>query len=117
MAMGKALAPLRQQNVLIIGSGSLTHNLAEVFRPSMGVHPDWAKQFEDWVFREVSTAHTDALINYRTEAPHGGHSHPTDEHFLPLFFAMGAGTPGVPGRRLHESMTFRSLAMDAYAFD
>ena len=114
--LGAALAPLREDGVLIIGSGSFTHNLAE-FRGRGSIDapaPDWVDSFVDWTSRAIEEGRVDALLDYRRQAPEAERNHPTEEHLLPLFAAMGAG--GGVGRRMHASTTFSILAMDAYAF-
>lgn len=115
--LGMALAPLRDRGVLVLGSGSFTHNLHEIPRPFRQVDtpaPDWVQAFADWAAAAIVEGRTDDLLDYRRIAPHGVRNHPTEEHLLPLFAAIGAG--GGAGRRLHDSTTFAVLRMDAYAF-
>ncbi|MDE2195642.1 MAG: dioxygenase [Gammaproteobacteria bacterium] len=112
LKLGEALAPLREQGVLIIGSGGATHNLREYFHASAdgtGVY----QAFADWLHDTLSRDDREALRHYRTRAPDAARNHPTEEHFLPLLVAVGAG--GRKATRLHASFD-RSLAMDAYAF-
>ena len=119
LALGRALAPLRDEGVLIVGSGSTTHNLAAFrqMRLQLDTPPvAWAEAFADWLAEKVEAGDEAALLNWRN-APEARRNHPTPEHFLPFFVPLGAGTPGVPGRVLHRSMTYGVLAMDAYAFD
>lgn len=119
--LGKALRPLTQEGVLVLGSGSLTHNLGEVFTPA-GLRrrdddvPAWVDDFAGWIAEKVADGDIDALLDYRTRAPFAVENHPTDEHLLPLFVALGAAGEGVHGNRLHDSREFGVLAMDAYAF-
>ena len=116
--LGAALAPLRERGVLIVGSGSFTHNLHEIPRPFRNIDtpaPDWVHEFADWASAAIVDGRRDDLLDYRRRAPHGVRNHPTEEHFLPLFVALGAGGDGA-GRRLHDSTTFAVLRMDAYAF-
>ncbi len=115
--IGQALAPLRDDNVLIMASGSLTHNLSAYFRGSQAPTEPWAQAFVDWVLDAVSENRIDDLLDFETKAPHAAMNHPTTEHFLPLFVALGAASPGTPGERLHTSMDGGVLAMDAYRFD
>lgn len=117
-ALGVALSGLRERGALVVGSGSFTHNLHEIPRPFRQVDtpaPDWVQEFADWSATAIIEGRSDDLLDYRRLAPHGARNHPTEEHFMPLFAAMGAGG-GVPGRRLHDSTTFAVLRMDAYAF-
>jgi 4,5-DOPA dioxygenase extradiol len=64
----------------------------------------------------VTDGRREDLLDYRRRAPHAVQNHPTDEHLLPLFIALGAGGDGAAPRRLHGSFTSGVLAMDAYAF-
>jgi 4,5-DOPA dioxygenase extradiol len=116
-AVGEALRPLREEGVLILASGNLTHNLSE-FRgqPIDAAPPEWVRAFDEWASWAIAEGQIEDLLNYRTLAPAAQRNHPTDEHLLPLFVAMGAGTPTTPGRHLHKSYTYGVLAMDAYAF-
>ena len=118
-ALGAALAPLRDEGVLLLGSGSLTHNLRLLFGGARPVEdaPEIAESraFRDWVAARVASGDREALLDYRAKAPHAALMHPTDEHWLPFYIAAGAG--GLVGaRRLHDDVTYGSLAMDAYAF-
>lgn len=119
-ALGTALAPLAAEGVLIVGSGSLTHNLRLVFggnRPAIDAPeiPESAA-FRDWVAERAGAADWPALFDYRHAAPHGVLMHPTDEHWLPFYVAAGAAGAAKAGQRVHDSLTFGCLAMDAYAF-
>jgi len=116
-ALGQALRPLRDQGVLVLASGSLTHNLRELDRrgPQAPVLP-WASAFADWVNAALTERRDEDMVAYRAKAPEARRNHPTDEHFLPLFVALGAATPGLPAEALHRSMEFGSLSMDSYRF-
>jgi 4,5-DOPA dioxygenase extradiol len=120
IALGRALAPLRKHGVLIIGSGSLTHNLGELAK---GGHaedapaPGWVQDFEEWVLAKAEAGAVDAIADYRSLAPHARENHPTEEHFLPLAFAFGAAGEGAKGARAHHSVQWGVLAMDAYVFE
>jgi 4,5-DOPA dioxygenase extradiol len=126
LALGQSLAPLTADGVLVIGSGSITHNLARVFA-SGSLHPPpdapatpESTGFRDWFAQHVAAADWPALSDYRQQAPHAVLMHPTDEHLLPFFIAAGAGlgvgAAAQPGLRVHASLTFGDLGMDAYAF-
>ncbi|MGE5516538.1 MAG: DODA-type extradiol aromatic ring-opening family dioxygenase [Bacteroidota bacterium] len=111
-ALGRTLAPLRDDGVLILASGALTHNLRAYFSADpQAVARSLA--FADWMASAVEQNRSGDLLSYRTLAPDAAYAHPTDEHLLPLFTALGAGGHG---RVLHRSMD-SSLAMDAYAWD
>lgn len=114
-AVGRALAPLRERNVLLIGSGSISHNLRAVFSPGSGADRAWVEGFTAWLQGAIEEGRTEDLLNAMAVAPQAARNHPTDEHLLPLFFAYGAGG-GAAGKRLHHSYTWNVLAMDAYAF-
>lgn len=112
--LGRRLAPLREEGVLILGSGSFTHNLRELaWRGGVADEPLWVTRFSDWVDRALVEGRTDDLVDYRTRAPEAARTHPTEEHFLPLFVALGAGGAA---ERLHSSTSMGALRMDAYAF-
>lgn len=89
LQLGQALAPLRDQGVAILASGSMTHNLYE-FSPNATQAEPYVQEFVAWVHSAVMTQATDALLNYRELAPHAQRAHPTEEHFLPLLVAHGA---------------------------
>ncbi|MBP9911538.1 MAG: dioxygenase [Rubrivivax sp.] len=119
-ALGQALAPLAEEGVLIVGSGSITHNLRRVF--AGGLRPDAdapatpeSKAFRDWFAERAAGADWNALLDYRRHAPHAVLMHPTDEHLLPFFVAAGAAGRQ-PATRIHASLTYGDLGMDAYAF-
>jgi 4,5-DOPA dioxygenase extradiol len=116
LALGRALAPLRDEGVLIVGSGSLTHNLFAMTRGARAASaPGWVTDFVDWVHARAGAGEAEALADW-TRAPYAKENHPTPEHYLPLPFAAGAGGPGAKGRRLHHSIDMGVLAMDVYAF-
>lgn len=116
--VGEALRPLRDENVLILASGGATHNLREFFghRDAAGA-PSWVKEFDEWLAAAVEARRTGDLLDYRRLAPHAARNHPTDEHLLPIFVALGAATPGAAGQRLHSSYTGGVISMDAYRFN
>ncbi|MCC7046623.1 MAG: dioxygenase [Alphaproteobacteria bacterium] len=114
LAIGRALAPLRRDGVLVLGSGSAIHNL-RALRWGDAKPEDWAVGFADWLDARVAEGAVDELAHYRERSPGGVMAHPTDEHFLPLFAAMGAGG-SASGRRLHSSFSHGNLGMQAYAW-
>jgi len=120
-ALGEALAPLRGEGVLVLGTGSITHNLRRVFADGLRSSPDKPEIAESAAFREWMRAKSEArdwtaLMDYRRLAPHAVDMHPTDEHLLPWYVAAGAGGQDGPAIRLHHSVTFGVLGMDVYAF-
>lgn len=114
LRLGEALRPLRDEGVLIAGSGSVTHNLREI---GDGAPPSWVSEFSEWIAAALDSGQTTDLLAYRERAPHAARNHPSEEHLLPLFAAMGAATPGSRGRRMHTGFTYRAIGMDTYRFD
>lgn len=119
-ALGQALAPLTHEGVLVMASGSITHNLRRVFAGGLRTDIDRpatpeSTAFRDWFAGRSAAADWPALLDYRQQAPHAALMHPTDEHLLPFYVAGGAAG-AVPARRIHQSLSFGDLGMDAYAF-
>jgi len=111
---------LRDEGVLIVGTGALTHNLRMAFakglRNRVAEVPDWVAGFTDWIADKAAAGEADALVAFETDAPHAALHHPTPEHFLPFFVALGAAGEGAVGERIHASTEFAVLAMDCFAF-
>jgi 4,5-DOPA dioxygenase extradiol len=100
-----------------MGSGSFTHDLSS-WRGQPGMtEPDWVSSFADWMDSALIEGRTCDLLGYRQRAPNAARNHPTEEHLLPLFVALGAGGQDSLATRLHTSTTYGVLRMDAYAFD
>jgi 4,5-DOPA dioxygenase extradiol len=134
LALGRALAPLAEEGVFIIGSGHMTHNLREWMEkrrsagmslPSLQTTPDdssltpvsrYVHEFRDWVDARLRACDVDALSAYRARAPHAARAHPTEEHFLPLFVALGAALVPARAERVLDIIEDGVLAMDAYLF-
>lgn len=114
--VGRALRPLTEQNILVIGSGHMTHNLRDWSRGAGRPEP-YAREFQDWVKQRLEAHDIDSLIDYRSRSPHGARAHPTDEHFLPLFFAIGAAPETARPERVYDAIDSGVLAMDAYVFN
>ena len=112
IALGRKLAPLRGEDVLVLGSGGFVHNLGQIAPPG-SAEPQWSSDFAAWMDEKLVMRDDDALADYRTEAPHAAEAHPSEEHLMPLLVAYGAGGMS---ERLHSSATFGSLRMDAYRF-
>jgi 4,5-DOPA dioxygenase extradiol len=120
-AFGEALAPLRAQGVLVLGTGSITHNLRRVFAGGLRGGEDAPEiaesaAFRGWMHERSAQRDWEALFDYRRRAPHAADMHPTDEHLLPWYVAAGAGGRQAAPVRLHQSVTNGSLGMDVYAF-
>ena len=117
MALGRALRPLAEEGVLVIGSGSFTHNLGRIRRDAIGApEPPDIVAFADWMHAALTEGRTEDLLAYRRLAPYAAMQHPTDEHLLPLYVALGAAAEGAKAERLHASADYGVLRMDAYAF-
>lgn len=119
--LGEALAPLAARGVLVMGTGSITHNLRRVFGGGLQGNADASEIAESAAFRQWMLQHSrerdwPALFDYRRLAPHAQDMHPSDEHLLPWYVAAGAGGMQAPPLRVHDSLTFGCLGMDAYAF-
>jgi 4,5-DOPA dioxygenase extradiol len=118
LAMGRALAPLREDGVLLVGSGSITHNVHDFGRYAEGEHAPYVHPFIDWVEQALLREDLPALLDYRRQAPFAERAHPTDEHWLPIYFAMGAAGEGSLGaQRIDAGIDAGLLAMDLYRFD
>jgi 4,5-DOPA dioxygenase extradiol len=118
IGLGSALRPLREQGVLIVGSGSITHNLRAIFKHPQGSSvPAWVAEFCDWMAQRIRAGDMVSLSAYRTLAPHAVQNHPTDEHLLPLFVALGAADRIDNAQHLNHVMTYGLLAMDMWLFD
>lgn len=135
--IGRALAPLREEGVLVLGSGSFTHNLQEVFgaggrREQHGapVEP-YVEAFRGWMIdaldEALASGDTARIADYRAQAPYARRAHPSDEHLLPFFVALGAALgsrEGVPApqapvgvARVADAVTYGVLAMDTFMFE
>ena len=115
LQVGKALGGLSKEGVLIVGSCHMTHNLRDWAR-GQGRPEPYAREFQAWVFEKLEEKDLDALLEYRSRSPHGVRAHPTDEHFLPLFVALGAAQEDAKPERIYDAIDSGVLAMDAYVF-
>lgn len=116
-AVGRALRALREEGALIIGSGSLTHNLRAVHWGNVdALAPDWVESFGNWVEDAVVAGEWEKIRDHWHEAPFAARNHPSPEHFLPLLVAAGAGSDQGQGTVLHRGNELGVLRMDAYAF-
>jgi 4,5-DOPA dioxygenase extradiol len=116
LQLGKALRPLALENILIVGSGHMTHNLRDWARGAGKPQP-YAREFQAWVFEKLNQHDVESLVDYRSKSAHGARAHPTDEHFLPLFFALGAAPGEARPERIYDAIDSGVLAMDAYVFN
>lgn len=118
--VGRALAGLRHEGILVLGSGSMTHNLSD-FRaqrdtPAAEQTPAYAEEFCTWIAARIAAGDSDAVIAYRDVAPFATRAHPSPEHLLPLHVALGAAGVSWSGERLHHSYMYGVVAMDCYLF-
>lgn len=115
LAVGRALRPLADEGVLLIGSGLMTHNLRDRRRDDGAAEP-YVIEFRDWIDARIREWDLDTLAEYRTRAPHAARAHPTDEHFQPIYFALGAAADRAKAERLYDAVESGVLAMDTYLF-
>ena len=113
--LGRALAPLRTQGVLIVASGSMTHNLGE-FRRGVAAGDHYVQEFSTWVKTAVLAHAVQPVIRYRSEAPHAERAHPTEDHFLPLLVALGAQVEGEAVQLIDGGIEHGMLSMDSFVW-
>lgn len=111
--LGQALAPLRNEGVMIIASGGMTHNLHD-FRQGVGGDLPYVSTFANWVKQAIQNERIDQLLAYREFAPGAQRAHPTDEHFLPLFIALGARLNDVSLKTIEGGIDYGILSMDSF---
>lgn len=114
--LGRALRPLTEEGVLIMGSGGFTHNLAGWRQKQDDGEPEWVSTFAAWFNAALAEGRIDDILAYREVAPYGEMNHPTEEHLLPLFVTLGAAGDDAHVQQLHSSNTYRILRMEAFAF-
>lgn len=116
LAIGTVLRPLRDEGVLILGSGAITHNFGWLRwgEGESALPLPRAKAFADWVGERIAARDLQGLADYR-QAPWGAEAHPSEEHFLPLFGALGAAADDAPTRH-QPAFTYGGLAMDSYVW-
>ncbi|MEP9371483.1 class III extradiol ring-cleavage dioxygenase [Mesorhizobium sp. KR1-2] len=121
-AVGNALSPLREEGVLLVGSGHITHNLRAFFstmRQGMAVDPELpgkVRAFTQWFAQKLAANDTQALLDWKRQAPFPADNHPTDEHLMPIFFAYGAAGASPRAERVHDSVDHGFFANDSYLF-
>ena len=117
VAMGRALASLADDGVLIVGSGHTTHNLRDwMSNPRRNEPMRYAQHFSDWLQARLAAHDTAALVAYREQAPEAARAHPTEEHFLPLHVAWGAAGDSPRVERIVDGFEAGALSLDSYAF-
>ncbi len=115
VALGEAIAALRDEGVLILGSGGSVHNLRGVVWDG-GKTPRWASEFQDWLDQQLAAGNLDALIGYRGMVDAAQMAHPTEDHLMPLYVALGAALSDRSAEKLHGSFTLGSLGMASYGW-
>ncbi len=116
--VGQALAALAEQNILIVASGNITHNLRDYMTVRMagGQTPDYVQGFADWVHQHMVGKDVQSLLNYRRASPSGARAHPSEDHLLPLFTALGAAGAYARPEAFYRGISDYVIAMDGYAF-
>jgi 4,5-DOPA dioxygenase extradiol len=120
--LGEALAPLRDDGILLVGSGHITHNLKALFgviRGGAAPDPELARRidaFVEWFAERLEAGDREAVLDWKSRAPFPADNHPTDEHLMPIFFALGAAGPASRGERIHHSTSHGMFVSDFYAF-
>jgi 4,5-DOPA dioxygenase extradiol len=115
LAYGRVLQGLDAEGVLVMGSGSITHNLYEFEIDSPAEDPR-ARAFTDWIEARLAEGDLPALLDYRRQAPHAAWAHPTEEHLMPFFVALGAAAGWPAHRVLPGGIRDKVMSMDAYLF-
>jgi 4,5-DOPA dioxygenase extradiol len=117
--VGRSLAPLRDEGVLIIGSGFTTHNLRglNMGRPADHEPPSWSAEFDDWIARAVAARDLDAVIDFERKAPAARLAHPRTEHFAPLFVSLGASVDTLTTDRSVIDGYWYGLSKRSFQFD
>lgn len=114
--LGEALASLREEGILLIGSGGISHNLPQIFaRPRDPNGEEKVAEFTEWVADKLASGDYKSVVDYEEVAPHARYNHPTTEHFYPLMAVLGASGSD-KAQRIHQSVEFDLLSMDAYRF-
>jgi 4,5-DOPA dioxygenase extradiol len=118
LKMGKALSGLRDEGVLLVGSGGIVHNLGElVWHEKNGTPAPWAREFDAWVRNRLERKDVASLCDFEEGAPSSRMAHPSPEHFYPLFFTVGASAYGDSFRSIYEGIQYSSLSMSCFALE
>jgi 4,5-DOPA dioxygenase extradiol len=115
-SLGRALAPLRDDGVLVIGSGGFSHNLRELdWRGARAGSPEWMRAFTEGLRARLLAGDVAGALDW-SSLPDAARNHPSPEHLLPLFVALGSAGDRAEARWLHGSVEMGALALDAFAF-
>jgi 4,5-DOPA dioxygenase extradiol len=117
-AIGQALQPLADKGFLIIGTGSITHNLRDymICTHNNFSTPDYVRRFADWIEQRLQVRDINALVDFRKTSPDALQAHPSDDHFMPFFVALGAAGEGLVAERFYAGVDDLVIAMDGYHF-
>lgn len=115
LRLGAALAPLRDEGILLVASGGIVHNLGAVRLGDDGDPDPWALAFDAWCRDRVAALDADGLARWREDAPDARRAQPTPEHLAPIFVAMGARLPGDRAETIHEGIRHGNLSMRSFA--
>jgi 4,5-DOPA dioxygenase extradiol len=116
-ALGEALRPLREDGVIVAGSGGIVHNLRrlDIRSKDAAVEP-WATEFDEWVAKKVETRNLEDLFRYHTKAPNASRAVPTSEHFDPIFVTLGAALPEERPQTIYTGFHYGTISMRSFAF-
>jgi 4,5-DOPA dioxygenase extradiol len=115
--LGKTLRPLRDDGILVVGSGGIVHNLRRAhIENKQAPVDDWAAEFDHWVAAQVASRNLDGLFAYRSAGPHARLSVPTTEHFDPLFVVLGAAYADEPIETIFEGFHYGNMSMRSFCF-
>lgn len=113
--IGKAINKLKEEDILVIGSGSTVHNLRTINWEAVSAEK-WAEEFDNWLIDKVEKNDLESLFKYRELAPNAERAVPREEHLVPLFIAMGSGQEGKLPKLLHKSYEFGTLSYICFEF-
>jgi 4,5-DOPA dioxygenase extradiol len=116
LRMGAALARLRDEGVLLLGTGGVVHNL-RLMDPADDPNrvEDWARQFDRWIAERLEAMDVSAIASYQTAAPHARLAVPTPDHFDPIFVVLGAALPGERAQTIHAGFRYGTISMRSFA--
>lgn len=118
LKLGRTLAPLRKEGVLLLGSGGAVHNLRELeWSDKRGAPHPKAKAFADWLRERLVKKDVESVVQFETEGPDASFAHPTTEHFYPLLFTVGAALEGDMLQPVYDAYEYRTLSMLSFALD
>ncbi len=116
LKIGQALSTLRNDGVLLVGTGGIVHNLREIdFADAAGQVADWARAFDAWAASRLEAMDVAGLASYRQSAPHAAMAVPTPDHFDPIFVILGSADPGERVRTIYQGFRYGTLSMRSFA--